>query len=276
MAQNIKTLKYLRPLTPGQRGSRLIKNDNLLSCSPLKNQVKGFQRAFGRSQGKIISWHRGGGHKRCWRQLFWVNQSVTEFVNLGLEYDPNRKAKIARLFHPDFAKYKYILAVKNIKKGQYLDNLSLKDGNHQELRRIRVGSLVHNLSSTAKKQAQYLRSAGTFGQVVQKSSRFARIKLRSGEHKYFPLNAFASLGVVHGEDTKLTKTGKAGRNRWLGWRPSVRGVAINPVDHPHGGGEGRTSGGQSSVTPWGKPTKGQQGKKSNNPLIIRSSKQKKL
>ena len=256
--------KTFKAHTPGIRKTRLLSRNILLKNKPaLKNLRSGYLFGNGRNnKGKITSWHKGGGHKRLYRHVDFFRRQNSQ--NYGFvshhEYDPNRKPWIIRLFNPDHHKHSYVLGVKSCKRGDLLHNYGekkMKFGSHLYLKDLPYGFVIHNLSDHIHKKGQYLRAAGTYGQCLSKTENNARIKLRSGRHRLFPLNASASLGPVINEELKFTKIGKAGRNRWHGIRPHVRGVAINPVDHPHGGGEGRTSGGRPSVTPWGKPTKGQ-------------------
>jgi large subunit ribosomal protein L2 len=229
-------------MTPGQRNYYPLNRKELLLFSRIKAKSKKNYSYKGRN-GKITTWHLGGGHKQLYRQL-----DNTLGVVEGLEYDPNRTSWISRVFHPDLFSHNYQLATTKVQRGTFIGN-KVQRGHRIPLNNMPLGSLVSNVEN------RYIRGAGTYGQLVQKTEINARIKLPSGEHKIFPLKALATLGRLCGEDQKLTKLGKAGRNRWLGRRPIVRGVAMNPVDHPHGGGEGKTSGGRPSVTPWGKPTK---------------------
>jgi large subunit ribosomal protein L2 len=258
----ISTLfKSFKAHTPGIRQTRLLNRNILLNkIKPLKFLRFGYRYKKGRNHsGRITVWHRGGGHKRLYRKIDFKRTKSNGIVE-GFEYDPNRKSWIIRLFKPDLHLHSYILGVKGLKPGNLVstkNQSSVKLGDHLKLKDLPSGFVVHNLSSSEKKSGQYLRAAGTYGQLIGKTPDYARIKLRSGEHRLFSLNASASLGPVCNENSKFVKIGKAGRNRWYGIRPCVRGVAINPVDHPHGGGEGKTSGGRPSVTPWGKPTKGQ-------------------
>lgn len=229
-------------MTPGQRNHLAFSNKELLVFSRLKKKSYKKRLSIGRN-GKITTWHLGGGHKRLYREVEHFNGIVE-----GLEYDPNRNARISRIFHPDSHSHSYQLAITEIKRGDLSGNQA-KLGHRLPLGEIPLGSLVSDL------EGGYIRGAGTCGQLVQKTATHARVKLPSGKYKLFSLIACATQGKIYGKKHKLVKLGKAGRNRWLGRRPIVRGVAINPVDHPHGGGEGKTSGGRSSVTPWGKPTK---------------------
>lgn len=260
MYQNSSLFKTFKPNTPSQRATRILNRQILLKCKPLKKQSYGYAFGNGRNhQGQITSWHRGGGHSRLYRNIDffrYIGQGIVE----GLEYDPNRTPWINRLFNPDLIYHTYILGVKSLNKGNTIRSYSeakIQLGNHFFLKDLPSGFVIHNLNTSQYKKGQYLRSAGTYGQLILKTSKYVRIKLRSGEHRLFSRTASATLGAVCNEDHKFINYGKAGRKRWLGVRPNVRGVAINPVDHPHGGGEGRTSGGRPSVTPWGKPTKGQ-------------------
>lgn len=266
-----QSIIHLKPKTPGQRFTRLVSKHLLLKLKRLKQECIKVQKHSGRNHsGKITLRHRGGGHTKHYRKLDFSRKKAIGVVE-GFEHDPYRKAWIQRTFHPDKHQHNYMLGVQDLKVGNIVRNFKkakLKSGHHQLLKNIPLGYVVHNISATPNKEGQYLRAAGTYGQVLQKTKTHARIKLRSGEHRLFSLKASASLGAVSCEDAKLVKYGKAGRKRWMGFRPSVRGVAINPVDHPHGGGEGKTSGGRPSVTPWGKPTKGQPTVKKHQPLRL--------
>jgi large subunit ribosomal protein L2 len=273
-----QSINHLKPATPGQRFTRLINKQLLLKLKPLKQECVKIQKHSGRNHsGQITVSHRGGGHPKRYRKLDFFRHEAFGIVE-GLEHDPYRNAWIQRTFNPDKHYHHYILGVKDLKAGHIVrnfQNAKLKSGHHKLLQSIPLGYVVHNLSTARSKKGQYLRAAGTYGQVLQKTKTHARIKLRSGEHRLFPLKASASLGAVICEDAKLVKIGKAGRKRWMGLRPKVRGVAMNPVDHPHGGGEGKTSGGRPSVTPWGKPTKGQPTVKKHNFLRLVNRKKNK-
>lgn len=273
MISTFNSFKSFKPHTPGIRSTRLLNRSILLkNRKPLKNLTSGYLFGNGRNnKGHITSWHKGGGHKRLYRQVDFYRIQSYGLVE-GHEYDPNRTSWITRLFNPDNHSHSYILGVKNLNTGHIVrsyDENKIHYGNHLYLKDLPSGFVFHNLSSGIHKKGQYLRAAGTYGQLLAKTPTHARIKLRSGEHKLFPYNASATLGPVCNEDSKFVKYGKAGRSRWYGIRPCVRGVAINPVDHPHGGGEGRTSGGRPSVTPWGKPTKGQPTNYKFNPLRVK-------
>lgn len=252
----------LKPITPSQRHTILLKN-NLKKNYKIKNLIKGFQRSFGRNnQGKITVKHRGGGHKRKYRIISFKREKIKGFIK-QIEYDPNRSANI--LLIKDNDKYNYILAPNNIKKNTFInsnENADIKNGNALPLKNIPIGSIIHNISIRPGQKGKLIRSAGTFGQLIQKyQNKYAKIRLNSGQNKIVSLNCYATLGIVSNIEHKNIKIGKAGRSRWLNKRPHVRGVAKNPVDHPHGGGEGKTSGGRPSVTPKGLITKGKPTKK---------------
>ena len=251
-------LKKKQPVTPSQRHTVLLRNNNLHKFT--KSLTKGIKRNFGRNnQGRITARHRGGGHKRLYRIISFNRYNVNGIVQT-IEYDPNRSANIALIKNFKSNKSWYILAPKDLKIGEFIssDQSSLiKIGNSLPLNKIPLGSLVHNISLLPNKRGQLVRSAGTFGQLLEKSTdKFAKIRLNSGEQKILSINCSATIGTVSNSMHKNVKLGKAGRSRWLNKRPSVRGVAKNPVDHPHGGGEGKTSGGRPSVTPSGIITKG--------------------
>lgn len=256
----INPFKVFKPHNPGIRATRLLNKDNLLkNTKPLKKHTIGGSLGTGRNHhGVITNWNTGGGHKRRYREIDFFRRTDHQGIIVGYEHDPNRNSQIIRIFNPDQHFNGYILSVRNIVKGNCLRNyVGQKDGTHVFLKDIPVGGIIHNLSRSYQSESQYLRAAGAYGQVLIKTKKFVRVKLKSGEHKLFSPLSSATLGAVGTENIKFIKLGKAGRNRWYGKRPSVRGVAINPVDHPHGGGEGKTSGGRPSVTPWGKPTRNQ-------------------
>ncbi|HEY6143416.1 MAG TPA: 50S ribosomal protein L2 [Flavobacterium sp.] len=260
----IHPFKTFKPLTAGIRTTRLLnKSDLLQNIKPLKRLTQNICLGTGRNHhGHITSWRKGGGHFRLYRKVNFYRDNNSFGVVEGTEYDPNRSTNIIRVFNPDFHNHSYVLAVKNLRRGYCIRNyLSSRIGNHLFLKDVPTGFVINNLSKSYGKKGTYLRAAGTYGQIIFKTQYLARIKLRSGEHRIFPVKASATLGSLDNENLKFIKLGKAGRNRWYGVKPVVRGVAINPVDHPHGGGEGRTSGGRPSVTPWGKPTKNQPTKK---------------
>lgn len=274
----IHPFKKFKPLTSSIRTTRLLDRSDLLqNITPLKKFTKGISLGNGRNHhGHITSWKKGGGHQRLYREVNFFRNSNSFGVVEGTEYDPNRNANILRVFNPDFHAHSYVLAIKNLNRGSCIRNyFSSKIGNHLFLKDVPTGFVINNLSKGYNQKGTYLRAAGAYGQIIFKTQYLARIKLRSGEHRIFPVRASATLGSLSNENSKFIKLGKAGRNRWYGIKPCVRGVAINPVDHPHGGGEGRTSGGRPSVTPWGKPTKNQPTRKRITSLRVELKKKRK-
>lgn len=229
-----------------------------MNIKSLKAQTYNIKSSVGRNNtGRITSWHRGGGHKRLFRNIDLL-RAKTDGIVLNLEYDPNRTANIARIYNPDNQNTNYILAPNTLIQGDIIRSQSdISDTGHsQKLKYIATGTLIYNISLKADQPGKLLRAAGSFGILIKKTSKKAQIQLKSGTMRWFPIEASASIGVVSNSSIRYKKLKKAGQNRWLGKRPKVRGVAMNPVDHPHGGGEGKTSGGRPSVTPWGKPTRG--------------------
>lgn len=253
-------LKKFNPTTPSLRGLVQVDRSELWSGKPEKSLTVGLKKTGGRNNtGRTTAWHRGGGHKRRYRMIdFKRVRKEQEAVVERLEYDPNRTAFIALLKYSD-GELSYIIAPQKIKEGDKIiasATADIKDGNALPLADIPVGTVVHNVEMKPGKGAQLARSAGAYVQLVGKDSGYAQIKLRSGEVRLVPMSCWAVIGAVSNPDHQNVKYGKAGRMRWLGRRPVVRGVAMNPVDHPHGGGEGRTSGGRHPVSPWGKSCKG--------------------
>ena len=274
----INPFKVFKSLNPSIRTTRLLNRFNLLNkLEPLKTLTKGYQFGHGRNHhGHITNWNKGKGHFRLYRNVDFFRNFNSFGIVEGLEYDPNRTARIIRVFNPDLHKHSYTLAVKTLKRGDFVRNyFSSQIGNHIYLKDVPTGFVINNLSIGYHKIGKYIRAAGAYGQIIYKTQYVARIKLKSGEHRIFSVIASATLGNIGNENSKFIKLGKAGRNRWYNVKPTVRGVAINPVDHPHGGGEGRTSGGRPSVTPWGKPTKNQPTLKKINPLRVELKKKKK-
>lgn len=269
-------LKKYKPTTPGQRHLQLVQNKELTKTKPLKNKLKGLTKTGGRNNtGRITAFQKGGGHKRRYRFIDFKRTSNSNGRVVHLEYDPNRTANIARIFNLQTQEHFYIIAPKNLKIGDTINsgpNAEIKTGNALPLRYIPIGTLIHNISTEPKGIGKYARSAGSFGQLIQKTKKYARVQLKSTEQHLIPLDCYATVGIVSNEEHKTISLGKAGRSRWLNKRSNVRGVAMNPIDHPHGGGEGKTSGGRPSVTPWGKPTKGKPTSRSTNKLIIESRK----
>ena len=254
-------LKEFKPITPSLRHLKIVNTEKEFKKNfPLKSHTHFKKNTGGRNnQGRITAFQKGGGHKKLYRKIDFVRQ-FTQGIVEQIEYDPNRTGYIGRIFNFKDNSHSYILAPKNFKVGDYVQsgmNASLKNGNSLPLSQVPIGFLIYNISISEGKKGKFARSAGTFGQLIQKNETHGRVQLPSGEHRLIPLMSTVSIGVVSNVNQKLVNLGKAGRSRWKNKRSSVRGVAMNPVDHPHGGGEGKTSGGRPSVTPWGKPTKGQ-------------------
>ena len=253
-------LKKVETRTPSQRNLIKIKSQKNLKPSLLKHKILGIKTNSGRNnRGRITISHKGGGHKRKYKKIeFFLERRGTEIIT-SIEYDPNRNAYVASSYNYRLKSYQYLLAPKNLKVGDIVKsglNAETKIGHSLPISKIPIGSLIHNISKTYGKKAQISRSAGTFSRLIEKTTKYGRILLSSGKQQIISVHCFATLGVISNDFYFLTTRGKAGRTRWLNQRPTVRGVAMNPVDHPHGGGEGKTSGGRPSVTPWGKPSKG--------------------
>ena len=265
-------LKIFKPTTPSQRNLIQLNKTDLKKTPLLKAKIKGLKKSTGRgSNGRITSWHKGGGHKKRYRQLNFNRTNDSTAIVTSLEYDPYRTANIASIYDIQNNKYEYILAPKDLNVGDIVKSgksAESKNGHSLPINKIPIGSLLHNVSVKTKKKAQVSRAAGTYSQLIEKTAKSGRLKLSSGEQRIVSTNCFATIGVVSNEFSFLTTVGQAGRSRWLNKRPIVRGVAMNPIDHPHGGGEGKTSGGRSSVTPWGKPTKGGKTSRSKNKFIL--------
>jgi large subunit ribosomal protein L2 len=253
-------IKAYKPTSPGRRFQTVLSFDQVTRSHPEKSLLRPLKKTGGRnSYGRVTSWQRGGGHKRRYRVIDFKRVKDNIPANVAhLEYDPNRSAYIALLHYVDGEKG-YILAPLGLKKGDKVisgENVDIQNGNALPLRKIPLGTLVHNVELKVGKGGQFIRSAGTYGQLMAKEGRYALIKLPSGEVRKVLLECRATVGQIGKIEHENISLGKAGRKRWLGRRPHVRGVAMNPVDHPHGGGEGKTSGGRHPVTPWGVPTKG--------------------
>lgn len=274
-------LKHFKPTTPSQRELVQIDRSELFKGKPLKALTVGLTKNGGRNNlGRITTRHRGGGHKRTYRIIDFKRNKFEMFASVErIEYDPNRSAFIALIKYDD-GEQTYILAPQRLKVGDKVisgEKTDIKPGNAMPLKNIPIGTIVHNVELKVGKGGQIARAAGAYVQLVGKDSGYAQIKLRSGELRLVRAECMASIGAVSNPDHQNENIGKAGRNRWKGWRPTVRGVAMNPVDHPHGGGEGKTSGGRHPVTPWGKPTKGKKTRstRKQNTLIIRTRHQAK-
>jgi len=252
-------------MTPGTRQLVLVDKSSLWKGEPHKKLTEGVKSKGGRnSNGRITCRHQGGGHKRRYRIIdFKRNKFDLKATVERIEYDPNRTSFIALLKYEN-GEYSYIVAPQRLNVGDVVESgkkVDIKPGNALPLGNIPVGTIIHNIELKPGKGAQIARSAGSYAQYVGRDTGVAIIRLSSGETRLIHLDCMASIGAVSNPDQKNINLGKAGRSRWLGRRPTVRGVAMNPVDHPHGGGEGRTSGGRHPVTPWGKHTKGKKTRK---------------
>ena len=269
-------LKQYKPTSPSRRELVTVDRSGLWKGKPVKKLTEGLSKKGGRNNhGRTTVWSRGGGHKRTYRMVdfkrkkFGVSGTVSR-----LEYDPNRTAFIALIEYDD-GDLAYILAPQRLQPGAKViaDNrVDIKPGNAAPLKNIPIGTIVHNVELKAGRGGQIARSAGAYVQIVGRDGDYTQLRLSSGEIRMVRSECMASIGAVSNAEHQNINLGKAGRSRWLGRRPTVRGVAMNPVDHPHGGGEGRTSGGRHPVTPWGKPTKGHRTRrnKKTQGLIIRS------
>jgi large subunit ribosomal protein L2 len=253
----MKFKKY-KPVTSSQRHLILLNKLFLNKTSLIKSKISGLTNSSGRNnQGKITVRHKGGGTKHKYRELNFKRNYNTTGIITSLEYDPNRTAYIASVY--DFFKktYYYILASINLNIGDIVKSgiiSEVKLGHTMRLEYVPIGSFIHCISDKSC-IAKFTRSAGTYSLLIEKTRNYCKIKLSSGVYKLISNKSYATIGIVSNENNFLKILSKAGRSRWLNIRPTVRGVAMNPVDHPHGGGEGKTSGGRTSVTPWGKPTK---------------------
>ena len=269
-------LKKFNPTSPGRRTLVLVDRSELWSGRPEKSLTEGLTSKGGRNNtGRITARRRGGGAKKLYRKIdFRRAKTDVEATVQRLEYDPNRTAFIALVEYADGEK-SYILAPQRLREGDKVisgDRVDVKPGNTMPLKNIPVGTIIHNIEMKPGKGGQIARSAGTYAQLVGRDSGYAQLRLQSGEVRMAQGECLATIGAVSNPDHGNVKIGKAGRMRHQGKRPAVRGVAMNPIDHPHGGGEGRTSGGRHPVTPWGKPTKGKRTRnnKATDRLIIRS------
>jgi large subunit ribosomal protein L2 len=253
-------IKKFRPVTPSMRFRTVSAFEEVTATVPEKSLLEPLRKSGGRNnKGRITARHRGGGHRRHYRRIDWKREKHGIPARVAsIEYDPNRSARIALLHYADGEK-RYILAPDGIKVDDQLmsgDQGDIKTGNCMPLERMPLGTIVHNVEMRPGKGAQMVRSAGTMAQLVAKEGDKAILKMPSSEVRTVPIICKATIGQVGNLSHKNIIWGKAGAARWRGWRPSVRGVAMNPVDHPMGGGEGRSSGGRHPCTPWGKPTKG--------------------
>ncbi|MDZ4713412.1 MAG: 50S ribosomal protein L2 [bacterium] len=260
-------LRKLKPTTPATRYYSISSFDEITKSTPEKSLLAPLKKSGGRNNlGRITSRFRGGGHKRRYRIIDFKrnNSEIAEVI--AIEYDPNRTARIALIKYPSGEK-NYIIAPDGIKVGEKIESnndAEFKTGNTMLLSAIPVGTFIHNIELKPGKGGQLARSAGTSAQIVAKDAKYSQVKLPSGEVRMINNICKATLGIVSNTDHENISLGKAGRSRWLGRRPHVRGVAMNPVDHPMGGGEGKTSGGGHPVSPWGLPAKGYKTRKKKN------------
>ncbi|HEY5598011.1 MAG TPA: 50S ribosomal protein L2 [Kiloniellales bacterium] len=273
-------LKTHKPVTPGRRGLVSVDRSELWKGKPVKALTEGLTGTGGRNNlGRMTARRRGGGHKRLYRLIDFKRRKFDVPAKVvRLEYDPNRTAFIALIEYAD-GEQSYILAPQRLAAGDMVVSSAradIKPGNAMPLSAIPVGTIVHNVEMKAGRGGQLARSAGTYLQLVGRDAGYALLRLGSGEVRMVRAECMASIGAVSNPDQANIKIGKAGRSRWLGQRPIVRGVAMNPVDHPHGGGEGRTSGGRHPVSPWGRPTKGAKTRKNKRTakLIVRRRRKK--
>ena len=263
-------LKKQKPTTQSQR--HLIRIDKNVTKNPLlKKQIVGKKNQSGRNHsGKITVFHKGGGVKNRYRKINFSRTENSTGIICSIEYDPNRNALISSVFDLTKKEFYYILSPQGIQVSTIIKSgLGIKPdlGNSLPIYNIPEGIPIHNISPKTFKKSQISRSAGTFSTIIEKTDTFALIQLSSGEQRYVSTNCYANIGRVSNKQHYLTKLGKAGRSRWLNRRPTVRGVAMNPIDHPHGGGEGKKSG--KSLTPWGQPNSKGKTSKSTNKLILK-------
>jgi len=273
-------IRKLKPVTPTQRFRTVADFAEITRSEPEKSLLEPLPRTGGRNNfGRITVRHKGGGHKRQYRRIdFKRNKHNVPAKVFSIEYDPNRSARICLLHYLDGEK-RYIIWPKGLEVGAEIvagPDASFNTGNALPLERIPLGTMVHNIELNLGKGGQMARSAGSFAQVMAKEGEYVTLRLPSGEVRMVHKRCYATIGEVGNAEHENVVSGKAGRSRWLGIRPTVRGVAMNPVDHPHGGGEGRTSGGRHPVTPWGQPTKGYKTrkKKPSDNFIVRRRKVK--
>ena len=271
-------LKTFKPTSPGRRSLVIVDRGGLYKGKPEKSLTEGLSGKGGRNNaGRITARRRGGGHKRRYRKVDFKRRKLDVAATVErIEYDPNRSAFIALITYADGEK-SYILAPQRLNVGDTVvsgEKADIKPGNALPMQNIPVGTIIHNIELKAGAGGQLARSAGTYVQLIGKDQGYAQLRLTSGEIRMVRAECMATIGAVSNPDQANIKLGKAGRKRWLGKRPSVRGVAMNPVDHPHGGGEGRSSGGRHPVTPWGVPTKGKRTRsnKKTDRLIMRRRK----
>jgi len=253
-------LKIFKPTSPGRRHYTNSRFDEITDKKPEKSLSRGLTKTGGRNNtGRTTIWHRGGGHKRKYRFIDFKREKLGVPAKVAsIEYDPNRSARIALLHYVDGEK-RYIIAANGLRVGEKIlsgDAIDIQPGNTLPLSSMPLGTMIHNIELKPGKGGQLVRAAGTVAQLLAKEGRYAHVRLPSGEVRLIRMECRATIGQVGNLTHENVSYGKAGKSRWLGRRPRVRGVAMNPVDHPHGGGEGRTAGGRHPVTPWGVPTKG--------------------
>lgn len=260
-------LRKLKPVTPATRYYSISSFDEITKSTPEKSLLAPIKKSGGRNNhGRITSRFRGGGHKRRYRIIDFKRTNSEEAKVIAVEYDPNRTARIALIQYAD-GKKSYVVAPDGIKVGEVIQSSNeaeIKVGNTMQISAIPVGTFIHNIELKPGKGAQIARSAGTSGQIVAKDQKYCQVKMPSGEVRMIKSECKATIGVVSNIDHENISIGKAGRTRWMGRRPHVRGVAMNPIDHPMGGGEGKTSGGGHPVSPWGLPAKGYKTRKKKN------------
>ena len=267
-------IRKLKPTTPGQRGASIADFSDITRTTPEKSLVRPIKSKGGRNaSGKITTRHQGGGHKRAYRVIDFLrnDKDGVPAVVAHIEYDPNRSARIALIHFADGEK-RYIIAPKKLNQGDKIENgasADIKPGNNLPLRNIPVGTMIHAIELRPGGGAKIGRSAGAAVQLVAKDGPYAQLRMPSGEIRNVDVRCRATVGEVGNEEHSNVALGKAGRKRWLGIRPTVRGVVMNPVDHPHGGGEGKTSGGRHPVSPWGKPEARSRKKKASDQFIVR-------
>ena len=274
-------VRKLKPTSPGRRSQTISLFEEITRSTPEKSLTEGLTKKAGRNNyGRITMRRRGGGHKRLYRIIdFKRNKFDIPATIAHIEYDPNRSARIALLHYADGEK-RYIIAPVGVKQGDVViagETADIKPGNALPMSKIPVGTIIHNIELAPGRGGQFCRAAGAYAQLVAKEGKYALLRMPSGEVRKVLLTCIATVGQVGNVTHEKIRIGKAGRNRWLGNRPKVRGVAMNPIDHPLGGGEGRSSGGRHPVTPWGVPTKGyktRDKKKASNKLIVKRRGQK--
>ncbi|MBS1877798.1 MAG: 50S ribosomal protein L2 [Acidobacteria bacterium] len=274
-------IKSYRPTTPTRRFTTVVSREDITKQTPEKSLVEGKQRTGGRnSEGRVSSRFIGGGHKKAYRIIDFKRDKIGIPAKVAaIEYDPNRSARIALLHYVDGEK-RYIIAPQGLTVGRTVSSGPTADilvGNALPIKNIPAGTVIHNIELRPGKGAQMARSAGAGAQLVSRETEYALVKLPSGETRRVHVDCMATIGQVGNVDHENVSHGKAGRTRWLGKRPHNRGVTMNPVDHPHGGGEGKTSGGRHPVTPWGQPTRGfktRNNKRTDKWIVTRKSKKR--